>query len=455
MNPGARKIVPKPKGLNCPHCGSAIELRAMGAAAAVVCSYCLFTLDATNPQLVILQRFKSQMTVHSLIPLGSRGSLFGAVWEIIGFQQRGIKVDGPDYLWREYVLFNPYKGFRYLSEYDNHWSFVTPLPSIPVPGANDRQRPNMTLDGVTYDHFQSARAYTRFVIGEFPWQVKIGETVSTADYVAPPKMLSSETTENEVTWSRGEYVEGKDIWAAFQLPGTAPIAIGVYSNQPVPPQTAPGRPWKLFFVFAALLMGMMIVFSAIARQETVLDQTYTYQPLATGEKSFVTPPFELKGNSANLEVDVTGDGLDNAWAFIGMALINEQTGQAFDFGRQISYYHGVDGGESWTEDNRNDSATLPSIPGGRYYLRLEPEAETPTAGAAVSLVPIQYKVKLVRDVPFYFRYFIGLFLLLLPLPFLGRKGPNLEDLRWKESDYGVNPGSPFWSPGANSGDDDE
>ena len=455
MNPGARKIVPKPKGLNCPNCGSAIELRAMGAAAAVVCSYCSVTLDATNPQLVILQRFESQMTVQPLIPLGSRGSLFGAVWEIIGFQQRGIEVEGTNYFWREYVLFNPYKGFRYLSEYDNHWSFVTPLPSLPVPGANDRQRPNMTLDGVTYDHFQSAQAYTWFVIGEFPWQVKVGETVSTADYVAPPKMLSSETTENEVTWSRGEYVEGKDIWAAFQLPGTAPIAIGVYSNQPVPPQTAPGRPWKLFFVFAALLMGMMIVFSAIARQETVLDQTYTYQPLATGEKSFVTPAFELKGNSANLEVDVTGEDLDNAWAFISMALINEQTGQAFDFGRQISYYHGVDGGESWTEDNRNDSATLPSIPGGRYYLRLEPETEAPAAGAAVSLVPIKYKVKLVRDVPFYFRYFLGLFLLLLPLPFMGRKGPNLEDLRWKESDYGVNPGSPFWSPGSNSGDDDE
>ena len=456
MKPGARKIVRKPKGLKCPHCGSAIELRAMGAAAAVVCSYCSFTLDATNPQLVILQRFESQMTVQPLIPLGSRGSLFGAVWEIIGFQQRGIKVEGISYLWREYVLFNPYKGFRYLSEYDNHWSFVTPLPSIPVPGANDRQRPNMTLDGVTYDHFQSAQAYTRFVIGEFPWQVKIGETVSIADYVAPPKMLSSETTENEVTWSRGEYVEGKDIWAAFQLPGAAPIAIGVYSNQPVLPQTAPpARPWKLFFVFAALLMGMMIVFSAIARQETVLDRTYTYRPLATGEKSFVTLPFELKGNSANLEVNVTGNGLDNAWAFIGMALINEQTGQAFDFGRQISYYHGVDGGESWTEDNRNSFTTLPNIPGGRYYLRLEPETEAPAAGAAVSLVPIQYKVKLVRDVPFYFRYFIGLFLLLLPLPFLGRKGPNLEDLRWKESDYGVNPGSPFWSPGSNSGDDDE
>src|SRR6186713_1702328 len=124
MNPSGRKIVPRPKALNCPICGSAIELRAMGAAATVVCSYCSSTLDATNPQLVILQKWQSQITVQPIIPLGSRGSLFGAVWEVIGFQQRGIIVEGTDYYWREYVLFNPYKGFRYLSEYENHWSFV-------------------------------------------------------------------------------------------------------------------------------------------------------------------------------------------------------------------------------------------------------------------------------------------------------------------------------------------
>lgn len=457
MNPGARKIVPKPKALNCPSCGSAIELRAMGAAATVVCSYCSVTLDATNPQLVILQRFQAQMTVQPLIPLGSRGKLFGAVWEIIGFQQRGIDVEGTNYYWREYVLFNPYKGFRYLSEYDNHWSFVTPIPSIPVPGVNNMGRPTMTHDGVVYDHFQTAQAYTWFVIGEFPWQVKVGEIVGTADYVAPPKMLSSETTENEVNWSRGEYIDGKDLWAAFQLPGAAPVPIGVYSIQPAPPAAVhPGRPWKLFFLYAALLIGMMIYFSTRALDEIVLNQTYTFQPGAGGEKSFVTQPFELRGTSTNLKVDVTGN-VDNSWAFFGMALINENTGQAYDFGRQISYYHGVDGGESWSEGDQNDSTILPSIPGGRYYLRIEPETEAPApaTNASYNPKPIIYTVRLIRDVPFYFRYFFGIFLLLLPLPFMGRKGSNFEAQRWTESDYGVPPGSMIWKSDSSSGDDDE
>jgi len=457
MNTGARKIVPKPKALNCPNCGSAIELRAMGAAATVVCSYCSTTLDATNPQLTILQKWQAQMTVQPMIPLGSRGNLFGAVWEVIGFQQRGINVEGTNYFWREYVLFNPYKGFRYLSEYDNHWSFVTPLPSIPMPGLNKMNRPTMLMDGVTYDHFQTAQAYTWFVIGEFPWQVKVGEVVETSDYVQPPKMLSGESTQDEVTWSRGEYVEGKDIWAAFQLPGAAPPAKGIYSIQPAPIVAQKGRPWKLFFLFAAALIFMMFFFSARSRQEVVLNDTFVFQPGAPGEKSFVTKPFDLKGDSANLQVEVNGE-LYNAWAFISMALINEQTGQAFDFGRQISYYYGTDGGEAWTEDQRSDETTLPSIPGGRYYLRVEPETEaTPsTALMGTAVKPIKYNIKMTRDVPFYFRYFLGIFLLLIPLPFMGRKGSNFERQRWTESDYGVPPGSIVWKAADTAdGDDDE
>lgn len=460
MNAGTRKIVPRPKGLNCPNCGSAIELRAMGAAATVVCSYCSSTLDATNPQLVILQKWQAKIKVQPLIPLGSRGNLRGVVWEVIGFQQRGITVEDTDYFWREYVLFNPYKGFRYLTEYDNHWNLVAPVSSVPVPGTSSANRPTVTLNGTTYSHFQNALATTTFVIGEFPWLVQVGEVVRTNDYVAPPKSLSSESTENEVTWSSGEYVDAKELWTAFQVPGAPRPPIGIYSNQPGPVVTPQGRPWKLFFFFSLVLLGMMIVFAFRARRETALEQTFTYQPVTTGEKSFVTPPFELHGTSANVRVEVRGE-LNNALLFLGMALINEETGQAFDFGRQISMYHGIEDGSSWVEDEQSDSTTLPSIPGGRYYLRVDPEVEIaavtpglPPASAQRS-GPIRYTVKLIRDVPFYLRYFLGVLLLLIPLPFLGRKGNAFENRRWAESDYGAPPGNFVWPSPTNSEEDED
>jgi len=37
------------------------------------------------------------------------------MWEVIGFQVRTIRVQGIDYSWGEYLLFNPYEGFRYLT----------------------------------------------------------------------------------------------------------------------------------------------------------------------------------------------------------------------------------------------------------------------------------------------------------------------------------------------------
>jgi hypothetical protein len=101
------------------------------------------------------------------------------------------------------------------------------------------------VNGETYKLFQVATAHTTYVLGEFPWQVRVGESVRVEDYIKVPRMLSAEITGNEVTWSLGEYIAGKDIWTAFQLPGSAPQAQGIYPNQPSPytaVSPARGRP---------------------------------------------------------------------------------------------------------------------------------------------------------------------------------------------------------------------
>ncbi|MEJ7605177.1 MAG: hypothetical protein WKF37_02675, partial [Bryobacteraceae bacterium] len=69
-----------------------------------------------------MQQFQSIERFHPVIPLGTRGNLQGTRYEAIGFQMRGIEVDGIQYLWSEYLLFNPYQGYRYLTEYQGHWN---------------------------------------------------------------------------------------------------------------------------------------------------------------------------------------------------------------------------------------------------------------------------------------------------------------------------------------------
>src|SRR5271165_3278744 len=210
--PSAGPPKPQVKALQCPNCGAAIVLRSFGQAVSVVCSGCHCVLDAKDPNLQILQKFQ-QITANitPLIPLGTRGKLRGTDYEVIGYQRRSTTVDDIEYSWGEYVLFNPYKGFRYLTEYNGHWNDVTVCKEVPVLDPRLESSPFAVVNylGERYRHFQTSGAKTTSVLGEFPWQVRVGEAAVVTDFVHPPRVLSREKTAEEVAWSLGEYMYGR------------------------------------------------------------------------------------------------------------------------------------------------------------------------------------------------------------------------------------------------------
>ena len=427
MSAGAPPAKPQVKALNCPGCGAALTVRSFNNAVTIVCDSCHSILDAKDPNLQILQRFKVATGEDKpLIPIGTRGKIRGTDYEVIGFERRTILVDGIPYSWHEYVLFNPYKGFRYLTEYNGHWNDVSILKALPevLPYASP---PKVKYLGETYKHFQTARAETAFVLGEFPWQVRVGESAEVTDYVSPPRVLSSEQTGNEVTWSMGEYLSGKDVWRAFRLPASAPDPVGVYENQPSPLSAETRNIWVAFGAFLVVLVAMMIGFDMAARNEQVFTGYYKYNSNQRGEASFVTDVFEVKGHTSNLELTTSTD-LNNRWIYLNYALINQDTGQAFDFGREVSYYHGYDSDGSWSEGSANDRVSVPKVPPGRYYLRVEPEGD-PGYGMTY------YTITVKRDVPQYSFYGIALGALLLPAILLTWRSLSFEHLRWAESDH--------------------
>lgn len=421
---------PHVKALDCPNCGGTVQLRGMAHTLTVVCIQCLSILDAKDPRLRVLQQFQARERIRPLIPLGTRGKLHGTQYEVIGFQVREILVDGIPYQWREYLLFNPYKGFRYLSEYNGHWNDIVPIKGVPKP-TTSRGRPAVQWLDRTFRHFQTAQATTVYVMGEFPWRVKVGERATVADYVAPPYMLSSEEYPGEITWSEGEYRTGKFIWEHFQLPGSPPVALGVFANQPSPHERRLRSTWRFASVSIGALFVLMLLCLLFMQNRVVFDQEYVYVAGRPGEASFVTPTFELGGRRTNVEVE-TRTSLDNQWIYISYALINDETGEAWDFGREISYYHGQDSDGSWSEGSRNDSATLSSIPSGRYYLRIEPES-APESGPRPS--PIRYRVIVRRDVTGYWMFIVGFVLLLIPPVLVTIRRFKFEAARWAESDY--------------------
>jgi hypothetical protein len=376
-----------------------------------------------------VQKFKNAVRYTAKIPLGQRGKLKGKDWEVLGFQVRGIVADGVQYTFDEYVLYNPYHGFRYLSEYRGHWTFIEPMPYLAryeggmAPGAADSQR--------KYKLFQLSHPKTLFVIGEFPWRVRVGDVVTAKDYTNAPFSLSEEITKQEVTWSRGEYIPGKELWQAFRLPGSPPKAQGVYFNQPNP-HRASAVMWKTTFLFTLILMVLMVATMIFSRNEKVYENSFYFSP-SSAEPSFVTPAFELKGKNDNVQVEVKTD-LANDWAYFDFALVNEETGTAYNFGREVSYYSGVDSDGSWTEGSRAESVRVRNIPGGKYFLRVEPEMEKNVSPIFASSKRVNYTLSVVRGKAVIWPYIVALPLLwLLPMIALIRYG-SFETERWAEAD---------------------
>jgi hypothetical protein len=412
--------------LHCPNCGGSIQLRGFAHTLTAVCEFCGAVLDTSTPLFRIVQTAQSWQSPQPAIPLGSRGKLDGIEWEIIGYQVRGMESLGIAYEWREYVLFNPYRGFRYLSEYDGHWNFIQTLSRIPEGTAKDR---SVYLDGQRFRKFQSARAQTKSLLGEFPWRVQVGEQVNLVDYIAPPLLLSGEVTsgQKEITWSLGTYINGTQIWKAFQAPGAPPATYGVFENQPSPHGSAAGL-WGIFGWSFLGVIAVMILLSIAMHSKTVFEEHYVFYPNSTAEPSFVTPDFELKPPTGNVEVEIHTD-LENNWMYLNLALIGSD-GHAYNFGREVSFYEGQDSDGHWTEGSRSASATISPVPAGTYFLRVEPEGEKSKLSS-----PVDYTLTVRQHVLSALYPVLALFLLAMPPIYKTWRIAAFEQARWRESDY--------------------
>ena len=417
------------QGFNCRNCGAAIELRALTHTRSVACTSCGALLDPRDPNVVVMQDAEARYQTLEL-PLGSRGEWHGHPYDVIGFQRRSITVERERYAWGEYLLFNPYQGFRYFTVYNGHWNDVVTVREVPTVGSTGT-RPTMHYGEHTFRHFQHATARTDYVLGEFPWRVKAGDKVDVDDFISPPLMLSSEGTGAERTWSIGRYTNPRDIWKAFNPPAAAETPSGVFANQPNPYVEKSRALWRAFRWLAALLLLVFIVRQFTAASDEVFSSRYTYRPGAA-ESSFVTPTFTI-GEPGTVEVDIEAP-LTNSWLGYDLALVNLDTGDAYNVATEVSYYAGVEDGESWSEGSRSASRSFPTMPAGQYYLRVEPEG--PPNGPAVT-----YAIKVRHDVASMWPYLIAFVLLLIRPLWVWFRKVSFELAREQEGDYASSSGS--------------
>lgn len=170
------------------------------------------------------------------LAVGDEGDLLGARFRVIGIVHRSIRVEGERYTWEEYVLHAPAEGLRWLVVGDGHWNLVESVEVGQVE-ASDRGAKHA---GESYRFMSSGKARVEWAIGELPWETAIGDVVDARDYVSVPHLLSCESTDDEITWSRGTYTPSDTVARAFGK-RVLPKPMGRAPNQPSQPRTPKRR----------------------------------------------------------------------------------------------------------------------------------------------------------------------------------------------------------------------
>lgn len=454
---------PEGTALRCPSCGGNLECKAPGATRRIACPYCNSLLDASSGPLRWLEVLQQQQTIPK-IPIGAKGRLDRLLkeavatgqpapeWTVIGYMTRACMVDGVWYHWDEYLLYEQTRGFRFLTEQNGHWNVVVPVEvgAIQVGQVFDdvaRWR------GTEFKKFSHVHAVVTRVLGEFYWEVTVGEESIATDYIHPKKGLQlsreieGDGEREEVNWSVGHYVDGKQLFEEFGVQGAPPPAFGVAPNQPnVAKESAK---WIGLMSLGFFVLWIVTFFVAVgsAREKVVYEETVDLplpqeeavepadEPGAKPEKpeaAFFSEPFKVSIGS-NVEAEISTE-LQNSFLWVGIALINEKTQAVVEMEAEPSYYSGVTDGESWSEGSKKVKVSAGGVTPGTYVLRLQPVVDTPANCAVVGTqCPSSFKVKLKNDVPILWPGVLAILLFIAaPIVALVRMGA-FETKRWAES----------------------
>jgi hypothetical protein len=196
--------------INCPSCGAPFPPRATKEAQRIACVYCNALSDLATHRVLNQQAAERTKPV---IPLGTKGGLEGSEWIVIGFVVRRTFVEGEEFRWEEFLLYNDSDGYRWLIADEGVWRLGAPINAGDLDTTSFPR--SVGHKGRRYELRNQGTAEVVFVLGEFYWQVEIGEKVLSHDFEAGSFVLSREASETEINWTLAKAIEAARIAEAF------------------------------------------------------------------------------------------------------------------------------------------------------------------------------------------------------------------------------------------------
>ncbi|MBO9150790.1 DUF4178 domain-containing protein [Chitinophaga sp. GCM10012297] len=349
------------------------------------CSECASWFQKKDGRFVKLLR-NAKATTSPVLEPGETGIIDGQEYRMMGFAQRNEP--GQPERWQEYWLKDVLTGKTvWLSEYNGHWLFVQNIPETELTPELKKQLEEDKIavyQNEDFELFTEYKAVYYHLSGEFPYDPTTEKAVVCREYIAPPLLLALENDQGDKDYSISRYMRPRDMKKAFNLKYYLPIREGVSPAQPFSRWFTSGEVIVTALIFCAIVFIAQYFYASNAMYKEVYSHVVQVND-STVAKPIVSPSFEITGGVSNLEVSSYAI-LSNNWVEAAIDLVNEQTGEEKSFATGVEYYHGVDGGESWSEGSMGTKELLCTVEPGRYHMVVNLFKDQSVDGAELNIV---------------------------------------------------------------------
>jgi len=401
----------------CYGCDTVTELEVGFEVINFVCPNCqsLYAVDSEG-KFRRKSQYKKTLNDYTL-QIGDKGFLKGSDYTVTGILDKNIY---PNYRWTEYILQNSEKEFLYLSESKGHWILLTEMEET----FGVRTHP-LILEHNNEDYNIYEYSDTEIVNaqGFFDFALPNNTLIHLVEYIRPPYMISVERMNGVETAFYGEYIKKDKIKKAFSR-SFMPYQSGVNIIEPF--QFDIRNTAIIFCIFALIIITANWFIYKDQAEQNVFYKEITFSDF--DNKEITSSSFTLKGGSAPLTIHASTE-VDNSWANVNIALINENTNDEIYASKDIEYYHGYSDGESWSEGAQSEEFNICGVKAGKYHLLITPLKAPEDLNNKVIKINVVWNQPSNRNVWIIVIFMIVVFLVIRFFKL------NFEKTRWADSNY--------------------
>jgi hypothetical protein len=331
--------------LNCPNCGSALDIKGGKAVQAVVCNACSSVIDLTPAQAQVIGNAGKKGGPSLPIEPGKELKLEGVLYQVVGWLRYEGWDDEERWRWEEWLLIASNGSFRWLA-YDPATGF-TFQKKVSVSSPIRYQQPVIPVPGGKAEVTERAQARIVALAGEMTWRATVGQQIKYMDAKAGDKLYSVEFTPDEVEIHEGVPVAEEDVWQSL---GNQPMVEALQKQQNVRRNYRRLAVASMIFFF----LSLCAMTSSTAGGSSIFEQTMT---LTRGE-AVQSNLYTVKNVGRIHEIRLTASNPTNDWGAIDVTAIDQQGDKQLLFTKTFG-----------TDDNQLSHYIRPSE-NGEYRLGL-------------------------------------------------------------------------------------